>query len=173
MSLLYLRKTILREKIRDRKKERSERTNFLIQFRKGSSAFGMYSEHFIPGIRLTKNTTETIYEQEVMNISKPRSYMGIWQLFGLSSVLQMPIYSVHPSLGAPEVRRDLHRLTELRQKTSDDLAVVMWTTTRTDMENSWWVPNHFVPVLHIDRNGPVEDGGTDGEINMETEEINF
>ncbi|KAL5015984.1 hypothetical protein ScPMuIL_005573 [Solemya velum] len=94
-------------------------------------AFTMYSELYVPGTRLDREVIETIYEHEALQIAKPRSYMGIWQLCGLSSVLQMPIYSVYPCLGDPVVRRDLHRLIEPRQKSNTDTAVVMWTSTRT------------------------------------------
>jgi len=36
--------------------------------------------------------------------------MGIWQLFGLSSVLQTKLFSVYPQRGNPNIRSDLHRL---------------------------------------------------------------
>ncbi|KAL5013419.1 hypothetical protein ScPMuIL_007689 [Solemya velum] len=119
-------------------------------------AFTMYSELYVPGTRLDREVIETIYEHEALQIAKPRSYMGIWQLCGLSSVLQIPIYSVYPCLGDPVVRRDLHRLIEPRQKSNTDTAVVMWTSTRTDMVDSNWLPNHFVPVLQIDRSRLIE-----------------
>lgn len=30
------------------------------------------------------------------------------------------------------------------------VAQILWTTTRTDMNNNNWIPNHFVPVLPVD-----------------------
>lgn len=75
-----------------------------------AKALAMYSDEFVAGVQLTPSIIETIFEHEVLKITKPKSYMGIWQLFGLASVLQMPIYSVYPKLGNPIVRADLHRL---------------------------------------------------------------
>jgi hypothetical protein len=28
-------------------------------------------------------------------------------------------------------------------------AQILWATTRMDMDNNHWIPNHFVPVLSI------------------------
>lgn len=34
-------------------------------------------------------------------------------------------------------------------------AQIMWTTTRLDMNNNNWVPNHFVPVLPKKSSNPI------------------
>ena len=89
--------------------------------------------------------------------------MGIWQIFALASVLKRPVFSAYPCLGNPTVRADLHRLvlprldpnisTTLALDAHDDKEVhqtplvVMWTSTRNDMTNQNWVPNHFVPAV--------------------------
>ncbi|XP_041368077.1 uncharacterized protein LOC121382620 [Gigantopelta aegis] len=104
-------------------------------------AFAMYSGEYIPGIHLTERTIETISEQEVLKSVKPKTYMGIWQMCALSSVLHMPVFSVYPQLGNPQVRKDLHRQIQPRQKLTDDVAYIMWTSTRTDMRHRHWVPN--------------------------------
>ncbi|MES9906221.1 MAG: hypothetical protein ABW168_26520, partial [Sedimenticola sp.] len=111
----------------------------------------MYSDEYIPGVALNDTTIKDIFENEIMKIRKRKSFMGIWQVFGLASVLQMPIYSVYPVLGNPRVRKHLHRRIEPRVASTEDVAVIMWTTTRTDLTNTHWVPNHFVPVLPIGR----------------------
>ncbi|KAK3108762.1 hypothetical protein FSP39_015119 [Pinctada imbricata] len=111
-------------------------------------SFAMYSDGYIPGITLSDEIIETINEREVMDMSKPKSFMGIWQLCALSSVLKMPLFSVYPKLGNPVLRKDLHRLLLPREMgTCSETAYVLWTTTRNDM--SFFVPNHFVPVLPI------------------------
>ena len=76
--------------------------------------------------------------------------MGIWQIFSLSSVLGRQIFSVYPELGNVNVRKDLHRLVEPREKKLNTIAYIMWATTRTDMRIQHWVPNHFVAVLPVD-----------------------
>jgi hypothetical protein len=85
-----------------------------------------------------------------MKACKPRTYMGIWQLFGISSILQMPVFSVYPEVGDSLVRRDLHRLIQPRTRKCDDIAYIMWSSTRKDMIPSNWLPNHFVVVLAVD-----------------------
>lgn len=82
-----------------------------------TKAFAMYSEEYVAGVHLTPSIIEMIFEHEVLKLVKPKSYMGIWQLFGLSSVLQMPIYSVYPNLGNPMVRADLHTHNSTNPKT--------------------------------------------------------
>lgn len=68
-------------------------------------------------------------------------------MHSLSSVLQMPLFSVYPELGNPIVRSHLHRKIEPREKSTEYRGRILWTTTRTDMTKNNWVPNHFVPVL--------------------------
>ena len=70
-------------------------------------------------------------------------------MFALSSIMRRPIFSVYPKRGNPVVRKDLHRRIEPREKISNKPLYIMWTTTRQDMTNTHWVPNHFVPVLQI------------------------
>ena len=35
--------------------------------------------------------------------------MGIWQIFQIANVIKMPVTSVHPMIGNPNVRADMHR----------------------------------------------------------------
>jgi hypothetical protein len=84
-----------------------------------------------------------------MHVRKPKPFMGIWQMFALSSVMRRPIFSVYPKRGNPVVRKDLHRRIEPREKISNKPLYIKWTSTRQDMTYTYWVPNHFVPVLQI------------------------
>ena len=106
-------------------------------------AYAMYSDKFIPG---TPFSIRHIYEQEVLGLLKPKSYMGIWQIFALASVLRMKVFSVYPMLGNPNVRNHLHRMIEPRINSSQQTAFIMWTSTRSKSPYNW-LPNHFVPLL--------------------------
>jgi hypothetical protein len=75
--------------------------------------------------------------------------MGIWQVFGMSSVLGCQIVFVYPNKGNPSVRADLNRLIMTWHQTSDHVCYMMWTSTRDDMVNKHWVPNHFVPLVPL------------------------
>ncbi|KAJ8300918.1 hypothetical protein KUTeg_022437 [Tegillarca granosa] len=79
----------------------------------------------------------------------PKTYMGMWQVLALSSVLKIPVFSIYPNKGNPSVRADLNRMVypRLNREEDDRVASIMWTTTRLDMNDQNWIPNHFVPVL--------------------------
>ncbi|GFS15844.1 vertnin [Elysia marginata] len=108
------------------------------------------SDHYFPEVHdLSKITVlKALYEKELKDICKPRSYMGMWQMFGLASVLQMRICSVYPEVSTySELRTQLHRVIEPRDKKTDDVATILWTSTRMSTKSLSWVPNHFVPLL--------------------------
>ena len=115
-------------------------------------AYAMYSEEYIPGVRLDQETIRVIFEHEAMKMAKPRTYMGMWQMMALSTVLQVPLHSVYPNLGNPVVRSDLNRKVKPRVSagsTSEDALGIIWTSTRQDMNNTHWVPNHFEPLFSL------------------------
>ncbi|CAC5390284.1 unnamed protein product [Mytilus coruscus] len=121
--------------------------------------YAQYSDMYLPGIHLTENIIRSIYQKEIMKIRLEKTYMGIWQIHALSSVLCTPIYSVYPKLGNPNVRQDLNRLILPREYKHKQPIYIFWTSTRSaDMNNEHWVPNHFVPILPID-NIIIEDNG--------------
>ncbi len=117
--------------------------------------YAQYSMEFIPGTRLNPTLIRSLYREEIMHIRRDRTYMGIWQVHALSSVLNAPVRSVHPKKGQPNVRKDLNRLImpcNAQTSISAFPAHIMWTSARADMVDEHWVANHFVPVL------PLENG---------------
>jgi hypothetical protein len=121
-------------------------------------ACAMYSDEYIPSTKLDESAIEQILNREIMKITKMNSYMGIWQMFALSSVLGRPLFSVYPNLGNAIVRNDLHRLIHPREIRSACISYVMWSSTRKDMTKGHWIPNHFVAVLPIVVDGVVKLG---------------
>ena len=119
--------------------------------------FAMFSADYIPDTVLTHEIIKQVLEKEIMSISKPRSFMGLWQMFGLASVLQMPIFSVYPILGENFYRKHMHRLIVPRITSTRHTASIMWTSTRDDMVPINWKPNHFVPVLPIEHVSETND----------------
>lgn len=84
-----------------------------------AKAFAMYSDEFVPGTHILDNQEiEKLYKAEVMNITRNKTYMGMWQVFALSSVLCTRVYSVYRLLGNTYVRNDFHRLVEPRRRKS-------------------------------------------------------
>ena len=101
------------------------------------------------GNDLTEEEVRVIYRNELHQVMKPHEFMGVWQIFALASVLKHPIFSVYPEKGNRSVRQDLHRLILPRETSkSTHLPVyVMWTSSREDMTEEYWTPNHFVVIL--------------------------
>lgn len=87
-----------------------------------------------------------------MSIATPKKYMGMWQIYGLASVLKMNVFSCYPKKGNRNVREDIHRLVQPRSLPIATSSVfIMWSSTRSDMVETHWVPNHFLPILSVDK----------------------
>ena len=111
----------------------------------------MYSGQFSDVNRITRATIIRIYREEAIAMTKRRTYIGIWQIFALSSVLGVKLFSVYPLLGNPNIHQDLHRLIKPRNfRDEHAIAYIMWTSTRyRDMGSGHFAPNHFVPMLKL------------------------
>ena len=104
--------------------------------------YAMFSGQNAAG--LSENVIETVYEKEVMGITKNGSYMGIWQLFAATNVLGHPVRSVFPLRGSEVFRRDFNRMCfplDGRHKRTKPITV-MWTPT---VEHGH--VHHFVPLV--------------------------
>ncbi|WAR14789.1 hypothetical protein MAR_004894 [Mya arenaria] len=114
---------------------------------------------FIPNEReMTNENIKSIYRKEILSITKDKSFMSIWQVHALSSVLKTPIQSVYPELGNRNVRKDMHKLIKPVSGTNKEPPVfVMWTSNRDDMTPLHWVPNHFVPLLKLPEWYKIDD----------------
>ncbi|XP_052809213.1 uncharacterized protein LOC128237660 [Mya arenaria] len=101
---------------------------------KTSKQYAQYSEMFIPNEReMTNENIKSIYRKEILSITKDKSFMSIWQVHALSSVLKTPIQSVYPELGNRNVRKDMHKLIKPVSGTNKEPPVfVMWTSNGDD-----------------------------------------
>ncbi|KAL3836889.1 hypothetical protein ACJMK2_022296 [Sinanodonta woodiana] len=135
-------------------------------------AFAMYSDEYKHGTgRLNDKTTlQDIYEREVMKIRKRSTYMGIWQIFALSSVLQQNVFSIYSKLGNVNVRKDLHKINHPRVNVCENrILYIMWTSRRSDMTRGHWLPNQ--PVLLIDVTVESKDQANEQQNEFENHEI--
>jgi hypothetical protein len=116
-----------------------------------SQRFAQFSAELATNDVLTKDKINEIYSREIKTVVSLSSCMGIWQLFALASVLEMPIFAVYPQMGSKAVRGDMHRLILPRQEnaTRKSVSYIMWTSKRDDMNAEHWVPNHFVLLLPV------------------------
>ena len=115
------------------------------------SNFAGYSDLYTPGIMLSDVIISRIFEEETKKCAKPGAYMGIWQLFALANVLKCNVMSAYPDFIKSPIRLDLHRLIPTRfEASTEDVAYILWTSTRDDMRPMNWIPNHFTPLLTVD-----------------------
>ena len=78
-----------------------------------------------------QDVIESVYENEMLAMCRPREYMGMWQIWAATNVLGRPVRSVFPMCGSAAFRSDFNRLcipfnTQVRKK---EPVVIMWTPT--------------------------------------------
>ena len=85
-----------------------------------------------------------LYKQEVLDIYKDGAFMGIWQIFQIANVVKRPIRSLHPNIGNPNVREDLHRTVYCIDNTCNVRTplYIMWTPMQV---NAGQCPCHLFP----------------------------
>ena len=96
---------------------------------------------------MTFNLTH-LYKREVLDITQDGAYMGIWQIFQAANIAKRPICSVHPHIGNPNVREDLHRTVYCIDGTYNQHSKLhlMWTPMQVNTNSR---PCHFVPLLKV------------------------
>ncbi|XP_056020048.1 uncharacterized protein LOC125678236 isoform X3 [Ostrea edulis] len=128
--------------------------------------YAMFSDLFTPGEKLTPLSIERIYQKEILQICQRNTFMGIWQICALSTVLKTRIYSIYPKLGAMLCQKTLNRYIDPVGMTNQSTIScgILWTSNRHLTEDNW-VPNHFVPLIPV--TGPsfemVDDDITNDE----------
>ena len=107
--------------------------------------YAQYSDNFNPHV--TFNMTQ-LYKREVMDITTDGAYMGIWQIFQAANIFKRPICYVHPRIGNPNVREDLHRTAYCINGSFNNKSKlhIMWTPMQVNNDSR---PCHFVPLLEV------------------------
>ena len=117
-------------------------------YRRGTLAqqYAMYSDNYRPHIALD---IENIYKSEVLDICHDGAYMGIWQIFQISNVIQMPVRSIYPQQTNANIRLDLNRIVWCKNVSANSREPinVMWTPMQVGNNR----PCHFVPLLKVVR----------------------
>ena len=111
-----------------------------------STIFTTYSDYYMPGQQPTDDSIECIYCLEIHSIAKEGTYLGLWQLAQLASVLGIPVHMIYPIRGESAIRNDFNRMffpvSYNANGQDDDPLVIMWTGLQRG-----GVPNHFIPLL--------------------------
>jgi hypothetical protein len=117
-----------------------------------NTTYTTFSEHYTQE-HVTPEVMRSIFEKEVMEMTRRNSYMGIWQLMALSTVLNCKIQSIYPSVGWPvPVLLNNRIILPAHDAAAAGTVKILWTSTRGDMRDEHWNPNHFVPIVPISPN---------------------
>ena len=112
------------------------------------ATYEQYSDHYTPGEHLDHVMIRRCFEKEVLSCLSSGTFMGIWQLHAIASIMEREVYSVYPNDRGLTVRGDLNRRIQPRLLNCTEPAHILWTSTRNDeMTVEHWIPNHFVPLL--------------------------
>ncbi|GFO00319.1 hypothetical protein PoB_002682400 [Plakobranchus ocellatus] len=89
-----------------------------------------------------------------MDVTKLGSYMGLWQLMAAANALNVKIISIYPPKGQ-SCGRILDRtvvplsVSQEQKQTYQRSIVILWTSTRNDMVDEFWMANHVEPMLPL------------------------
>jgi hypothetical protein len=61
--------------------------------------YTMFSDQYHAGDRITTEVSSWIFEAEALSVVQSNTFMGIWQLFALSSSINANVQSIYPQLG--------------------------------------------------------------------------
>ncbi|XP_014676865.1 PREDICTED: uncharacterized protein LOC106816757 [Priapulus caudatus] len=119
----------------------------------------VFSEAKLPeGLRIdSTHVIADAFGQVAMKTLANGSYMDMWAIFALASVLQCPIQSIYPDAGGKATRDLLNRIVEPRacRDRSAGVATIMWSSIRMSDEEALWTPNHFVACLPMIEDTPL------------------
>ena len=112
------------------------------------TVFTTFSEYYTPGQKVTDDSIDCIYCMEIHSVAKEGTYMGLWQLAQLASVLKVPVHTIYPVCGESTIRNDFNRMffpVSYTDVQDEEPLVIMWTGIRHGS-----APIHFVPLLPSD-----------------------
>ncbi|GFN75253.1 vertnin [Plakobranchus ocellatus] len=97
--------------------------------------------------------TDEIFQLETLEVSRPCSFMGMWQIIAAANVFQAPVLSVYPTL-ADSQEPDFYKLffdrtVVPRNPITNQTLVILWTSTREDVSMTHWAANHVVPLMPL------------------------
>ena len=77
-----------------------------------ATQYAQYSDQYseYAGEKVTPKVVRQIYCAELFATRVPGSFMGIWQLFQLANILNVPVQSIYPHKGWKVIRPDFNRI---------------------------------------------------------------
>ena len=120
-------------------------------------------------VEIDQNVLKTEFEIDVLNTARLSTWASDWHLQALGTVLNRQVQSVFPECGAAEARKYYDALFRPRLFDPEKEPVqIMWT--RTEGDTTPFIPNHFVPLISVDK---INCSRIDGEITNDKNLSNF
>ena len=116
--------------------------------------YAVYLEQYLDQV-LTPVAIKHILNRETEQISKPGSYMGMWQIHALASVFKCKVCSIYPKVGGFKVRRHLSRgvcpwTSALNEPSPVSPQAIMWSSALGKQQTpDQWQVNHFVVCVPL------------------------
>ena len=97
---------------------------------------------------------KSVFKDECISTAKLFTYSSMWNVHGLSSILNTKVLSIYPMYNL-RLRPLYHRLIYPRERTlsaHNSCIAIMWTRTPPlPLSTREWNPNHFVPCVPLSR----------------------
>ena len=92
---------------------------------------------------------EEIFKALTFKTRKLKTELSAWHLHAAAQILTSSIISLHPDLG-PINHRELVKRAFIPVKDNYPQPIyILWTSSRTDMNLDYWIPNHVVPMIKM------------------------
>ncbi|KAK3762158.1 hypothetical protein RRG08_024963 [Elysia crispata] len=90
-----------------------------------------------------------IFDADTMYSSHLGHALGLWQVEAFANVLGVKIVSIYPTKGPSVMRKllDCHVMPRKDRRIYPHDVPILWTSNRSDMNETYWVANHIVPLL--------------------------
>ena len=86
--------------------------------------------------------------REAIAVAQKGAFSSLLSVLGLSSVMKPPIRSIYPNIPY-KLRQLFHQIINPTQTENNIPLTVMWSQyiSLYSNKNSWFIPNHFVPII--------------------------
>ena len=116
-----------------------------------ATQYAQYSDQYseYAGVKVTPKVVRQIYCAELFATRVPGSFMGIWQLFQLANILNVPVQSIYHHKGWKVIRPDFNRIMHVFDEGDREPVKLMWTTIGKAPPQIG-IPTILSHCLHID-----------------------
>ncbi|XP_068700046.1 uncharacterized protein [Montipora foliosa] len=120
-------------------------------------------------VKIDRNILKTEFQVDVLTTVSLSTRASDWHLQALGTVLDRQVQSVFPECGTAEAREYYDALFCPRLYDSEkDCVTIMWT--RTGGDTTPFIPNHFVPLISVDKINRDTIDGREEEAEENTDE---